>query len=235
MSARPRRQPAKPSSGPTDESAAEASPSAAVAAPRRVPRAIGSRFTVTLFLALAASITLLDLATKWAAFRYVADRPVVLTPEAAGHSAAFWAMYPHEPIRVIPGVLSLRLTTNPGAIFGLGDGGRWVFVAVSVIAAGLILFLFARSPRHHRLTHAALAAILAGALGNLHDRFWYGQVRDLLWLFPDTRLPFGWSWPGGARSLYPWIFNIADVALVLGVVTILIITLARDLRQGAKT
>ena len=43
----------------------------------------------------------------------------------------------------------------------------------------------------------------------------YDAVRDLFLLFPGVNLPFGWSWPGGARGLYPWIFNAADVYLVL--------------------
>ena len=43
-------------------------------------------------------------------------------------------------------------------------------------------------------------------------------MRDLLYLFPGLSLPFGWSWPNGATEVYPWIFNIADSALVCGVV-----------------
>jgi lipoprotein signal peptidase len=65
--------------------------------------------------------------------------------------------------------------------------------------------------------------ILAGALGNLHDRIHFNAVRDLLWLFPGLTLPFGLHWPGGQSGLYPWIFNIADVALLVGVALLLII------------
>src|SRR5690606_34234449 len=54
----------------------------------------------------------------------------------------------------------------------------------------------------------------------LYDRMTYNAVRDLLWIFPDVHLPFGLSWPeffGGSTQVFPWIFNIADVALNVGV------------------
>ena len=93
-----------------------------------------------------------------------------------------------------------------------------------MIAIGFIGRLFWRSPARAVLLQIALALILAGALGNLYDRIQFAAVRDMLHLFPDTNLPFGLSWPGGGRGLYPWIFNLADVALLFGVLTVVYIT-----------
>jgi signal peptidase II len=75
--------------------------------------------------------------------------------------------------------------------------------------------------------HFGLALILAGALGNLYDRIMYGAVRDMLYLFPGVKLPFGITWPGGNPELYPWIFNIADAALCVGVVLIILTMLRK--------
>jgi signal peptidase II len=67
----------------------------------------------------------------------------------------------------------------------------------------------------------ALALLLAGAVGNLYDRITFGVVRDMLWLFPGVKLPFGWTWPGGNDELYPWIFNVADAAMCVALVFLL--------------
>lgn len=129
---------------------------------------------------------------------------------------------PPNGVRVAPGVLALRLTENRGAIFGSMQGRKWFFVVASVAAAGMILYFFWQSRPDERLTHIALALILSGAMGNLYDRLTRGVVRDMLWLFPEVKLPFGWRWPGGADDLYPWIFNLADVFLLVGIGLILL-------------
>ncbi len=176
-----------------------------------------------LFVAVTAGVLAADLVLKAAAFRYVAGEPVVAVEESAS-DPTFWRRYPHEPVTLVPGVLSLRLTTNTGAVFGLGKGGRWLFVAGSVLAAGVILYFFRQSPARAWPLHMALGMILAGALGNLYDRLVYSCVRDMLYLFPGVELPFGLSWPGGQRELYPWIFNLADAALIVGVLGVLVWT-----------
>jgi len=117
-------------------------------------------------------------------------------------------------------------------VFGLGRGAQWLFVLISLVAIAIVLISFARSQARNRWLHIALALILAGALGNLYDRLRFCAVRDMLYLFPDVRLPFGWAWPGtGLRDVYPWIFNIADVALVCGVLLVLALSWAQPQRQ----
>jgi len=179
-------------------------------------------------LALAACLALLavDLFAKRLAFARVACRPVHLErPDTARH-----AIPPHEPITLVPGVLALKLTVNRGAVFGLGQGYRWAFVLVSLAVTVGIAWAFARSAPKDRLLHAAMVLVLAGALGNLYDRLAFGVVRDMLYLFPGVSLPFGWSWPGGSRGLYPWIFNLADVYLCTGIGLILL----RELRGSTQ-
>lgn len=178
------------------------------------------RSAIVTFLAIALVVLAGDLVLKWWSFQHVAGRPVDLALSA--NTGLPGVIPPHQGIMLIPKVLQLKLTWNRGAVFGLGAGGRWFFIGVTFIAVAAITLLFWRSPRDRRWLHAALALILAGALGNLWDRMIYGVVRDMLYLFPDVELPFGWSWPNGSRELYPWIFNIADAALVCGVGMILL-------------
>ena len=126
----------------------------------------------------------------------------------------------HEPIEVVPGLLNFQLTLNTGAVFGLGQGARPVFIVVSIIALFVITILLYRSPADARLYHIGLALILGGALGNLYDRVLYSAVRDMLHMLPST-------------GLWPWIFNIADVALVCGVALVLLVSYLTE-RKAAK-
>jgi signal peptidase II len=117
------------------------------------------------------------------------------------------------PITVIPGVLDLRFTTNPGGAFSLGQRASWVFVAASILVAFAIV---ATAFRHTNVaTSLALGLILGGALGNLTDRIvrgpgFSGHVVD----FVDFHV-----WP---------VFNVADSAIVVGAVVLAISSFAAD-------
>jgi signal peptidase II len=183
---------------------------------------------ITLFMITAAVLLAVDLWTKHTAFEHVAGEPVALERDAEGRLDP---IPPHSGVVLVPNVLALRLTLNEGAVFGLGQGGRWVFVGFTAIAVSVLTYVFLRSPPRARVLHIALGMVLAGALGNLYDRLVYGVVRDLLHLFPGVRLPFGWSWPDGSDGLYPWIFNVADVCLVCGLVVLMIIMFHHDRQE----
>lgn len=71
---------------------------------------------------------------------------------------------------IIRNVMSFRRSLNPGALFGLGKGLVPIFVAASILALAFVLYLFVHSARNRRSLHIALGLVLAGALGNLHDR-----------------------------------------------------------------
>lgn len=58
--------------------------------------------------------------------------------------------------------------------------------------------------------------LLAGAAGNGVDRLLIGGVRDFAILLPHVPLPFGWAWPNGLNSIFPFHFNLADVWLLAG-------------------
>lgn len=171
----------------------------------------------------------IDLASKSAAFRMVAETPVEidrtavieLTSRGLGIESL---LPPHTPRVVIPSVLEFQLVLNKGAVFGLGAGKRWIFVAFTLAAIGIGLWAFGRwTHARDRLSHVAIGLVLAGGLGNVYDRLVFACVRDFLHPLPGVRLPFGWHWPNDpSGEVWPWVSNIADLFLIVGVAGLMV-------------
>jgi signal peptidase II len=143
----------------------------------------------------------------------------------------------HEGVRVLPfDLLDFHLVLNHGAVFGIGQRRRMVFVLFTLVAIGVALAVFARWSRaSQRWVHVGLGLILAGGIGNLYDRVRYGAVRDFLHMFPRWELPFGWRWPGNSSGeVFPWVFNVADVLLLAGM-GILLVWMNRTERKDSAT
>ena len=58
-----------------------------------------------------------------------------------------------------------------------------------------------------------------------------GAVRDFLHMMPRWELPLGLSWPGGTTEVFPWVFNVADALLLLGMALLLIHVHVADRKQ----
>lgn len=172
---------------------------------------------------MLVSVTVLglvsDLLTKWWAFATVAGAPVTVTREEVLNARFLGALIPiHQPVVVIPNILDFTLVLNPGAVFGMGAGRRWFFVVFTIAALGFGLSLFGRWTKPgDRLSHAAIGLLLAGGLGNLYDRVLFGCVRDFIHPLPGVALPFGWSWPWGGNEVWPYVSNVADLWLIIGI------------------
>ncbi|MCS7003444.1 MAG: signal peptidase II, partial [Dehalococcoidia bacterium] len=89
---------------------------------------------------------------------------------------------------------------NYGAAFGLFQNLGGVFMVIAIVAAGLIVYFYRRLPPNAWIVRLALGMQLGGAIGNLIDRLHQGYVTDFFDLRP-----------------YPYVFNIADSAIVGGV------------------
>jgi len=178
-----------------------------------------------------------------------------------------WAFTTIDPVQgktIIPHLMSFHRSLNEGALFGLGKGWTPLFIAASFLALGFVFYLFAHSKRSQRSLHVGLALVLAGALGNLHDRS--RAIADVITCYPQgqktskvckiqeqTERGITYrEWPNdgptrfipasmnpqvhqqgvvrdfirmepvisiGDKSfhIWPWVFNIADVLLVVGV------------------
>jgi signal peptidase II len=116
-----------------------------------------------------------------------------------GTKAAIGAhLVPGQRVSVLPG-LHFTDVHNEGIAFGLAGGGGAGLIVLTAAALALILVLFARSPERPGIW-IAVGLLAGGALGNLADRVRINSVTDFI------DLPV---WPS---------FNIADVAIVVGVV-----------------
>jgi len=184
---------------------------------------------IAIFCIIAAMLIAADLALKWWAFQKFPAHPVDVAQtldnardaqQQHGGPLAAHVDLPRDSMQIAPRILRIRLVLNLGAVFGIGQGKTWLFVIITIAAVGIIGATFLTTDASHRFAQVLLAMILAGAGGNLYDRIVYGAVRDMLHLFPNVHLPFGWHWPDGNTELYPWVFNLADVYLTLGIALI---------------
>jgi signal peptidase II len=111
-------------------------------------------------------------------------------------------------IPIIPRVLRITHWTNEGAAFSLfadtasPHAVRWALVTFTLVAAVAIFVVLLRIGNQFTLTTVALALILGGAIGNVHDRILYGSVVD----FIEVHI-FTYHWPD---------FNVADSSVVIG-------------------
>jgi len=131
-------------------------------------------------------------------------------------------------ITIVPNFVDIHYIRNTGAAFGimsrLADGARLPFlVGVSIVAMLLILYLFIKAESGRKNYAFSLSLIFAGALGNLIDRIWLGEVRD----FIDLHI-YSLHWP---------VFNVADSAITIGIILLgyeLLIVEPRMAKKGTS-
>ncbi|MBT8484796.1 MAG: signal peptidase II [Phycisphaerales bacterium] len=198
--------------------------------------AFGSPRAWAILLAVLVVGLAADLWSKSWSFDNVAQTPVELDRDRLLAEPGFDPIPFHRGDPVLPfDLLKFRLVLNPGAVFGIGANHRWFFIVFTVIAMSAGVYVFGRyTGRRSWIEHAAIALVLAGGLGNLYDRMAFGRVRDFLHALPGRPLPFGWTWPGTQNDeMFPWVFNIADVLLLVGMV-VLMLSLHRQDRERKR-
>jgi signal peptidase II len=125
-----------------------------------------------------------------------------------------------ESRSVIGDFFRLTYVHNDGAAFGLDLGGRWAFIAVTVVVSLFIIISYSRTEKTP-LARWALALILGGAIGNLIDRIRLGEVIDFLQF--------------GIGRLYWPIFNVADIAVSIGVGLLALHLFRKEPEQDARS
>ena len=130
-----------------------------------------------------------------------------------------WLVKAHVPLfsRInVSSWLDITHLRNPGIAFGMlrdmsEDVRLYFYVAVFVLVLVVIFFYLRRLDPEQRVFRYALGFVLGGAVGNSIDRFAYGYVTDFIAVY----------WPGNPGLLWPP-FNVADSAITVGAISILI-------------
>jgi len=117
----------------------------------------------------------------------------------------------YESIPVLP-FFDLRLLHNEGAAWSFlataGGWQRWFLAGLAILVTGILIVWLSRTKRQQYGLASALALVIGGAVGNVIDRIIYGYVVDFIDIYYQN-----WHWPA---------FNIADSAISIGVVLLLI-------------
>jgi signal peptidase II len=103
--------------------------------------------------------------------------------------------------------------SNTGAAFGMFKNGNPIFMVLAVIVSGAILYYYPRIPDTEKVIRFSLSLQLAGAVGNLIDRIFFGHVTDFISVGNFA------------------IFNIADSSITVGVAILLIAVWMQDRKE----
>lgn len=117
------------------------------------------------------------------------------------------------PVEVIAGYLAFEYHENPGVAFSVGrnwPGGRFIFIGIGIVALYLVWRLVRQVERRARVAHAAFGLIVGGAVGNFVDRLYIGRVVDFIVMHWQRKA----QWPA---------YNVADAALVAGVILLILV------------
>jgi signal peptidase II len=161
------------------------------------------------WLWLSLVVLLLDQVTKW----------LVLA----------W-LEPYQVVELVPN-LNMTLMFNTGAAFSLlSDAGgwqRWLFAAFALAVTLVLAVWLVRLKPGEGWLAAGLALIIGGAVGNLVDRMLLGHVVDFVQVYlPFIPLALFNPWPS---------FNVADSAISIGVVMLIVESLRGERRRDAAT
>jgi signal peptidase II len=131
-----------------------------------------------------------------------------------------------EPVVLIPDLFNLTYSRNPGGLFGyfsdLGDPWRTILLTVFPLAAvALIAGFLAKAEATDRPTLVGLSLILGGAVGNLIDRLFRGEVVDFLDVYAGSPRLAEWFIGHFGTAHWPT-FNVSDSAIVTGACLLLL-------------
>lgn len=133
---------------------------------------------------------------------------------------AWLGRLPEEPKRytVLGSWLVLELHQNTGGVFGVFQGMSYLFVGLSILALGVVVWMLRGTKPQQRLLPAALGLVAAGAVGNLVDRLWLGYVRDFIYVEIIR-------WPA---------FNVADTCICVAAGILFLEIVRAEIRERRK-
>lgn len=114
-------------------------------------------------------------------------------------------------VPLIPNLLNLIYVKNEGAAFSMLSGYRIALIIISSLAIILGIYAITRLYRKNKIIILAVSMVIAGGIGNLIDRIFFGFVTDMISL-----------------SFFPPVFNVADISVTLGCIILIIYIIAFD-------
>jgi signal peptidase II len=146
---------------------------------------------------------------------------IVLLDQWTKHLAVTNLVPRHVPHEVVGDVVRFTLTYNPGAAFGmhLGDASRWVFTILTLLILGFLVRLYMGTPRHDTALRLAVVTVMGGAIGNLVDR-----LRSSMGVVDFIDI--------GVGDVRFWTFNVADTAVSLGAIALVLLLWRRDVQAS---
>jgi len=127
-----------------------------------------------------------------------------------------------ERIPIVEPYLALLSHRNKGAAWGMLEGQMWLFYIVTILVVGGIVYFFHKEAKGSKLLSVSLMFLLGGALGNFIDRIIRKEVVD----FVDVLIPvINYDFP---------IFNVADAALTVGVILIILHVIVDEKKNKKK-
>ncbi len=118
---------------------------------------------------------------------------------------------------LIPGFLSLDYLENRGAAFGIFQNCQWLIALITAVICVVITLVLFRYQHHNMLSWVACTLILGGGIGNIIDRVVRGYVIDFIHF-----------------HFFPYIFNFADICVVIGVILLVLHLFLSDCAEEKK-
>ena len=131
-----------------------------------------------------------------------------------------------ESVPVLGDFFRLTLVLNPGGVFGTRIGGQNFYTFISILAIGIILWFFFKTSDKEISLKVGLSLVLGGAIGNLIDRFRFGEVVDFLDFeffnisLPPAKIAF-LRFSGFYLDRWP-VFNLADSFVLIGMILVVV-------------
>jgi len=157
--------------------------------------------------------------TRWSLWAYAVAAAIVALDQLTKGWIVGLIEKNNGPIQILP-IFRLTLVENSGISFGLlhadTPSGRWILVLLALAIVAALAVWVRRMSRP--VTALALGFVMGGAIGNnLVDRVRFGAVVDFLDFHP----------------LFPWVFNVADISINVGVALLLLDSFLLPKKQGA--
>ena len=158
--------------------------------------------------------------------RFLIITLLAILADQLSKTAVVHLLLPSQSVPVLGDFFRLTFILNPGGVFGTRLGSQNFYTFISILAIGVTLWFFFKTSTKENSFRMGLCLVLGGAVGNLIDRFRFGEVVDFLDFdffnitLPPTEVLF-FRFPGFYLDRWP-VFNLADSFVLIGMVLVVI-------------